>query len=473
MKTPETTWLPPSLAYLPRVLRDLVDDVSTVAKVDPALCLLPAIAAASGAIGKSYRLKIHGTWSEWPTLWCALIARPGSGKTPSARPAIEPLRSIERSFGDEHQQRLVQFEEQMARWRALDKKERDNTKPPVRPASRRILVEDTTMEALARTLKENPVGVMMYRDELAGLIGGLDRYAKNGNGSDEAKLNSLWSSEMMIVDRKSEPDPTRVDGPFMAVAGNLTPGGLEMMAGGRTESGLFARFLIAWPPQDAREFPSDYEPEEPASLERWRQTLVRLAHHARDAGLEMEDMATGARSVVGGPTVREVSLGEDSRRQFFHFVNETEQMTAVIDPNNPACYACAKMASQAARLALVFHALEHPESREIGPRTMYWAVNWGRWFRAEAQRIASHQKKNDDADWMDAMVEWMAYEPDGVTARDLMRSGPRPRPKSAKEAKEKMQAMVASGLAVPDGNKLMLADSANPTPYGQYAGEPF
>jgi hypothetical protein len=71
---------------------------------------------------------------------------------------------------------------------------RKNDTPPPRPADAmepepvplpRIMVGDTTPEALAGLLKDNPKGLLLYRDELAGWLGCFGRYSSSGNGERE------------------------------------------------------------------------------------------------------------------------------------------------------------------------------------------------------------------------------------------------------------------------------------------------
>ena len=48
---------------------------------------------------------------------------------------------------------------------------------PDPPHERRLLVNDVTPEKLVRLAAVNPFGLVMQRDELAGWLGGMDRYS--------------------------------------------------------------------------------------------------------------------------------------------------------------------------------------------------------------------------------------------------------------------------------------------------------
>ena len=46
----------------------------------------------------------------------------------------------------------------------------------------RLCLSDTTPEALGRLMAAHPKGLLFYRDELSGLLGGFDRYGGGGAG---------------------------------------------------------------------------------------------------------------------------------------------------------------------------------------------------------------------------------------------------------------------------------------------------
>jgi hypothetical protein len=68
------------------------------------------------------------------------------------------------------------------------------------------VVEDTTVEALAAALEDNPRGVLLARDELSAFVRGMDQY-KNHRGSDRQFYLSAWSNSPVSVDRKNLEEP--------------------------------------------------------------------------------------------------------------------------------------------------------------------------------------------------------------------------------------------------------------------------
>ena len=55
--------------------------------------------------------------------------------------------------------------------------------PPPKPVCRRLVVSDSTIEAIADRLQESPRGLLLARDELSGWINGFGQY-KGGKGGD-------------------------------------------------------------------------------------------------------------------------------------------------------------------------------------------------------------------------------------------------------------------------------------------------
>src|SRR6185369_303459 len=93
-----------------------------------------------------------------------------------------------------------------------------------RPVLKRCVVSDVTTESLGIILCENPRGVVMIRDELVGLVAGMNQY-KGGRGHDRQVYLALWSGDTIVIDRKSDKSrqgaPLYVTDPFAAIVGGI------------------------------------------------------------------------------------------------------------------------------------------------------------------------------------------------------------------------------------------------------------
>ena len=121
----------------------------------PAMAALTVCAAAIPD-GVRIRVKVHEPWYERARLWVAEIGPPSAKKSPTVRSAMAPLKRLEK--------------QEYARWCQLktdwDKADKDSRGEA--PVPRRYILNDTTIEAAGKLLAENPHGMLLERDELAG-----------------------------------------------------------------------------------------------------------------------------------------------------------------------------------------------------------------------------------------------------------------------------------------------------------------
>src|SRR5207342_1157626 len=82
------------------------------------------------------------------------------------------------------------------------------------PTRRRLWLVDATTEKVARILADNPGGLLCFRDELAGLLGGFDKYG--GAGGDRAFWIEAFGGRSYRYDRVRLDDS--LDIPFCSVS---------------------------------------------------------------------------------------------------------------------------------------------------------------------------------------------------------------------------------------------------------------
>lgn len=224
--------------------------------VEPQMVALPALAACAGALHDDIQIqpREHDTaWSESARLWVAIIAPPGTGKTPAERAALAPLRKIEAEWGGAYQMAKVAFGGLLEEWKARAKERRkadrgadpaemaDDPKP-VEPVRRRTLADDFTMEGLAPILADNERGVLIACDELSGVLGSFDAYHGKGVHKDRPAMLRLWNGDPLTIDRASKNYSIRNWG--ASVVGGIQDSKLCQLAPNLHEDGLFQRFLV-------------------------------------------------------------------------------------------------------------------------------------------------------------------------------------------------------------------------------------
>ena len=265
--------------------------------------------AASVAIRKKAKIKTPNGWKERAVIYIALVGRPGTNKSHPLSFALEPIRKQDKQAHQQYDHERSEFEYVQS----LSKKEREGEglSEPEEPILTKRIVNDITPEALAFVHKNNPEGLGVYVDELAGWLKNFNRY--NSGGEQEFWI-SCFSGKPIIIDRKTS-QPIRVDDPFISVAGTIQTGVLnEFAKDNRTSNGFIDRILFAYPEglkKDAwsekelsRDIPESWENiisdisniqgdreftftnEASNRLRKWQAENARLCNEAENEGIE-------------------------------------------------------------------------------------------------------------------------------------------------------------------------------------------
>lgn len=220
------------------------------------------IATSAALIGTARRVRAWGDWREPCILWAGLIGNPSSGKSPALDVAKSATEPIEQELGKSHGANLRKYEaDKLAAetvrgmWeRSVKDAARSGKTPPTMPESaelpqppqqRRVLISDATTEAVQLRLSQNTRGLLLFRDEMSGWLGNLDRYG--GSGGDRAFFLESYGGRPFTVDRKSVDKPLKVPFNSVCILGGIQPDRLREHLTNSEDDGLAARFLWFWP----------------------------------------------------------------------------------------------------------------------------------------------------------------------------------------------------------------------------------
>lgn len=232
---------------LPPSLRALVLSAASSLRVPPEFMGVPLIVLSGAVIGNSWELELKKGWKEGPNLYAAVVADPGSKKTPALKVAMRPLFAVQRRLHAEYAAGRVAYEADLAAWEALSKKEKGLAVKPTEPAYKHVYTTDATTEALAEMLASSK-GLALVRDELVGWVRSMDVYHSGGKGADRQAYLSMWARSTIKIDRKSRPDPILVDLPCLSVVGGIQPDLLpDLVERGARDDGFVDRLLWAYP----------------------------------------------------------------------------------------------------------------------------------------------------------------------------------------------------------------------------------
>jgi hypothetical protein len=189
-----------------------------------------------------------------------IFGEPSAGKSPAFDAIVTIMKSIERDINEGEQKAIDQWEEQDKIHQAIQKKwQKDmdtainaGNSPPAKPASShsekrpnrsRIMVNDATVERLAEIVGGQEIGIMQFRDELAGWLEGMSRYTTGG--TDRGFWLEAYGARPYRVERMTR--EVSVDRLAIGVLGGIQPDRMNSLLLQVDDDGLLARLMPIWP----------------------------------------------------------------------------------------------------------------------------------------------------------------------------------------------------------------------------------
>jgi len=247
------------VSFFPEPIEKFVTDTAKALSCPPDFVAMGVLVCASVAIGNGAVIEVKNNWIEGVSLYCGIIAEPGSAKTPAINKALKPLFELQERNFEEYENLKVQYElekdnyeMELENWKKdikTKKQVKVEKKPilPKSPALQQIITMDSTMEALQDTLLFNKRGILKLHDELLGFVRGMNQYRA---GADRQYWLSIWSNEPIIINRKGK-EPIRIPRPFVSIIGGIQPDMIEEIVKtgreGIANDGFIDRFLFCYP----------------------------------------------------------------------------------------------------------------------------------------------------------------------------------------------------------------------------------
>ena len=323
---------------------------------------LPLLVFAGATIGNNRVLAVKDGEYYRPGLFGAVVAPPGRIKSPGINSARRPLDVLQAEAAERYTASLATFEEDLRAWEAMPKKEQATVNRPVKPTYRRYYTVDTTIEAVAVSVRDNP-GIAIAPDELTAWIHGMDAY-RGGRGGDRQNYLRLWSGQPLDVNRKGQ-EPLFVPNPVVGLVGGIQPSVIKDLAKGDRYDGLIDRILWEMSPSRFRRWTDATVPRE---LEAALVERFRLLRSARDE--------------------RPVTLSDAAQRRFRRWIDENANVCERAEGLLAGVYA--KLDQQIAKICLILHCLTHPSDAEDAPvsdATMAAAIEIGEYYRCQANVV--------------------------------------------------------------------------------------
>ncbi len=397
------TSLPPvdpfDYELLPEALRPWVADIAERMQCPPDFSAVSAVVALSSLIGARAVIqpKAKDDWAVVPNLWGMAVGRPGVMKSPAINQVISQLKRLEigarEAWEPLHKEWRIQSKAAEVIQSANESEAKKNAvKNPGRvldylragelaaagdePQARRFMVNDSTVEKLAEILEYHPFGLLVYRDELHGLLRGMDKQGQEGARA--FYLQGFDGNQGYAVDRiiRGSHYIPRV---CIAMLGGIQPGKLQAyvrdaVSCGGADDGLLQRFGLAVWPDVSRDF---------NHVDRWPDTGAKQA--AWEVFERLSRLEAGA---DGEPQTWRFS--PDAQALFAEWYVEIKTEIRGDDLHPALVSHLSKYDKLIPALALVFALVDTPEGGNlIQESELLRALAWGDYLRKHAERIYS------------------------------------------------------------------------------------
>lgn len=392
--------LPPVAPFdeelLPQALRGWVSDIAHRMQCPADFPAVGALVAISSLVGARavVRPKERDDWAVVPNLWGLVVGRPGVKKSPTLSQAMAPLQRLEAAEREAWQSaheaweldcKVAELAAKANEKKAASVAAKDPAQArallqpaeaPAEPRARRYVVNDATVEKLADLLTVNPWGLLVYRDELHGLLCSMDRQGQEGARG--FYLTGYDGNQGYAVDRilRGESYVPRV---CLAMLGGIQPGKVqsyvrEAVAGGASDDGLLQRFGLAVWPDIAREF---------HRVDQWPDTQAKQAAWAVFERLDQLQPASETEP-------QEWRFTPEAQSLYWEWVEPFETEIRG-DELHPALVShLSKYSKLVPALALIFALVDtHDSGGVIHERELLRALAWVDYLRTHAERLYS------------------------------------------------------------------------------------
>jgi hypothetical protein len=392
---------------LPEALRPWIMDEARRMPCPPDFVAATAIVALSILIGArcAIKPKPNDTWLVVPNLWGGIVGDPSARKTPAATAAMKPMDRLiaiaHKSFEDDmhsyelenltHEARESALKDKL-KAAAKDRKKGDpemiaaelqtlHDQAPKKPILRRFKTNDPTVESLGELLRDNPHGLLVFRDEIVGLLASWEREGREGDRA--FYLEAYNGNASFDVDRIGR-GHVHIANLCASLFGGIQPdklaGYLRITIRSLDNDGLFQRFqLLVFPDPQIWEW-RDESPDK----------------YSRDRVYEVFEQLANFNPVHWGA----IAKGEHDKFDTFLFSGEaqevfvqwsTELYREKIETEDDAIIRqhLSKYDSLFCSLALIFHLVEcaaHGLRSPVSRQSAIRAAGWCDYLESHARR---------------------------------------------------------------------------------------
>lgn len=405
--------VPLPICNIPGPYRDWIADVSDRMQCPPDFIAVAAVVATAAIIGTGCGIKPKqkDDWLVIPNLWGGIVGRPGMLKTPAVAEVMQLIKQLETEAKKSYDAAMTSYQADLelykadreaiktamltARKQALKTKSKDDTLEALslkeqllqsnelqKPIWKRYKTNDATIEKLSELLTENPRGLLLYRDELVGLLSSWD---KEGREGDRAFFFEAWNGDGSLTTDRIGRGTVHVENLCVSIFGNTQPAKLSRYLyhaiRGTDNDGLLQRFQLLIYPDEPKEWKFIDRKPNCSAKQKASALFKKLA--------TMNFIENGA---IKETHDRFTYFNFDAQAQeIFNAWYTTLQQTKLQTDEQPILIEhLAKYSSLVPSLALIFHLIEIADEKScnaVSMNSLLMAIGWSGYLEKHARRI--------------------------------------------------------------------------------------
>jgi len=390
---------------IPKPFRPWVVDIAYRMQVAVDFCAIALMVVLGAVIGAGCGVtpKRKDDWLVIPNLWGVLIANPGTLKSPAMAEILKPLAHLEAISKQEYDAELVCFEGEKEAHKAQKEGIRSkmlqtangkkdlsmeeltsqfiSLESPKAPLWKRYKTNDATIEKLAELLKDNPRGLLVFKDELSGL---LVTWEKDGREPDRAFFLEAWNGQGGITSDRIGRGTVHVDNACISILGGIQPAKILNYVYHATSEhkndGLIQRFqMMSYPNRLAHKACIDEYPDFIARDKAFEviKTLANMDFEQYGAIKSKND------------SIPYYHFDEQAQEIFYHWLNnifdkmQTDEPPVILEH-------LSKYPSLMPSIALIDHLVNIADGEPEGPitaKSAALAVKWCEYLESHMRRV--------------------------------------------------------------------------------------
>ncbi|EIF8959893.1 DUF3987 domain-containing protein [Vibrio parahaemolyticus] len=391
---------------------------------------IPALIAYASTIGTTHVIQPKQSdfdWKETPVLWGGLIAPPSAKKTPAMSVALKMMKRAQKVLTERHKKaekkykakvKLAEHKAKKLMDEAIQASEDGDDKRAEelilqaeelksqhkKPLARKLIVNDTTIEALGIRLAGSVEGCMIERDELTGF---LNEFKDERSGARPFYLEAYNGNGEFLVERVTR-EATFIPRLAVWILGGIQPDKLTPFLtarknGGDNDGFLERLQLMVMPDLPESVYIDEHKSEAEIELEK---KIGQIFEKAATIGFDEND-----RSHV-------VRFSTSAQKRFADYCAQTHSKLKVSAPDVQAVIG--KHVGLCARIALVFHLFEGNDSKaRVNEQTLTKAISFVNFIESHQTRIFASCESKTVSELCTDFLDKMKGLPNPFTLSDV------------------------------------------------------